>query len=140
VLNLSAFVVIPPISGLLMERYGAIATYGLTIPLLLIAMVLTAFMPGKTSTQPIGEDTADYILFEEHSSGLGVSRKLCNFVTEWAKRAQSHLQADVLPMLKSTVIIRGLIGMITVSFGESISIILMQYLHVRFKWRYEEVG
>jgi hypothetical protein len=123
-----------------MERIGAVAAYGLTIPLLLIPMALMAFMPGKISSQPIGEDMEEHIPFEESSSDSGIFRKLYNAATKWRSKALSHLQNDVLPMLESTVIIRGLIGMLTVSFGECISLILMQYLHVRFKWKYEKVS
>jgi hypothetical protein len=123
-----------------MGSIGAIATYGLTIPLLLIPMTLMLFMPGKPSALPIGENIDEHIPFEESSSESGGFRKVYNTAIQWCSRAQSHVRTDVLPMLESTVIVRGLIGMLTVSFGECVSLILMQYLHVRFKWKYEEVS
>jgi hypothetical protein len=45
------YVVIPPISAYLMDFYGPVETFSLTIPLLFISMVILAFIPKRKHSE-----------------------------------------------------------------------------------------
>jgi len=53
--------------------------------------------------------------------------------------AYRYARNDIFPILKSTVILRALFGIFTVAFSEGAVEALVQYIHKRFKWSYEDV-
>jgi hypothetical protein len=135
--NLSMVVVAPPISSILIERYGSLTTYMMTLPLLIITLLILGFVPDTTAPKET-EDTEDYT---EPVSGDDTFNKPTLWVSikENLHGFQAHIRYDLLPVLKSTKILRGLFGVLVVSFSEMLSNVLLQYVHIRFGWKYEKV-
>src|ERR1700710_1426033 len=58
-INLTSVVVIPPISGLIMNRFGALSTYSITIPLLVISTFILALVPRQICAEQTPEQAQE---------------------------------------------------------------------------------
>jgi hypothetical protein len=133
-LNLAMVVIVPPISSVLIDRYGSLTTYNLSIPILAIPLFVLLFIPETTSPKET-DVPADQA--EPEANGTAPQ-------SPWQKTKnilhgfKIHVQDDLFPVLESTKILRGLFGVVVVAFSEMLSNVLMQYAHVRFNWSYEK--
>ena len=122
-----------------MNHYGALFTYSLAIPILVIPLFILIFMPKTISTLQALEEPGEDETPEADSGSSGLLAVALEAVNKKLQGAVQHIRCDILPMLMSTVILRGLFGILVLSFSESSGDVLLQYMRVRFGWRYEEV-
>jgi hypothetical protein len=122
-----------------MDRCGPPFTYSLSVPVLLIPLFVLVFMPSTSLRSEALEELDTDETPQPETPDSGMLSKGLNFVTERLLGTCRYIRQDVLPMLMSTVILRGLFGILVVTFSERSGDVLLQYMHVRFNWSYEEV-
>jgi hypothetical protein len=139
ILNLSTSVLVAPLGAWIMDRQGALFTYSLAIPVLLIPLLILFVIPRRSSPPPAVQELDEYEPPQSDIASTGPFAMALKAVKKRLHGAVQHIRCDILPMLHSTAILSGLFSIFVLSFSENSGDVLLQYMRVRFKWRYEEV-
>ena len=123
-----------PVTGsLLMERFGANLCFLFGILAYLLVFGILWFIPETSkSSQSSGDSlpsTAESAELLKH--GSGISQKLVDLV--------DHIRTDLLPLLSRGTLVLGMLSLLVNYFALPVFNILMQYMTIRFEWKYSQV-
>lgn len=124
-------VIAPQFGKLIMERHGAFAallTTTLLTPLSLIALVLLPETAPSRSKPGGGA-----------SDSSASTQKQSSSVRETLFSVVDHVRDDLLPILGSTIVLRTMFSFFVVFVAGTMNHVVLQYVHVRFGWKYERV-
>lgn len=123
-----------------MNYHGPYIAYFISIPLLLVPMLILMLIPNTNPQKQTLEDTTHSNAASENVIETEGARSIRLQTMQKLRNLLSHFKRDLLPLLRSTTILRGMFGILLVTFALLLGEVLMQYMHVRFHWSYEEVG
>jgi hypothetical protein len=137
---LGAELLSPPVGVFLMERYGSIFTYFLSIPWNIVALLILFLIPEtkpKSNTEP---STLEDLTANESNGQSSEHPTLTRKVQRAFDNLYGHIQADVIPLLSRGVIILGIFSLFVSNFVRPIFDLLIQYMVLRFSWKYSQVS
>jgi hypothetical protein len=139
VILLVSEIVSPPVGSLLMDRFDAYVPYAATIPIRIASFLFLLIIPETSPKLKTGEisppenvSVAEIEVADEPSSMGPLRQKI--------DRLLSHIQMDVVPLITRGPIILSLIAILVGNFARTVSDLLLQYMTVRFDWRWSQVS
>lgn len=138
-LNLLVAVVVPSLSSWATFHLGPLSTYTLSLPIMLLPLCILCFLPATVSGSASPEVNLESHEAQPGNSSLGLRTRVVKTISDGVYGAYRYASNHILPILASTRILRALFGVFTVAFSEGAVEVLLQYIHIRFRWSYEDV-
>jgi len=124
----------PPTGAILMDTIGAQVSYGISVALRLLSFLFPLFIP---ETKPkVSRDNAPSEPSDVTDSVDTPSRK--SLLRKKLDDALAHVRQDVYPLISRPMILFGMFSLLINTFARSISEFLLQYMTIRFQWRYSD--
>lgn len=120
-----------PVTGsLLMDRVGANFCYLLGIPAYLLIFVILWFIPETAKlSEASSPNTEELAELSKQTSGM--KQRLAGLM--------EHVKTEFIPILSRGTLVLGMLSLLVSSFARPVFAILMQYMTIRFDWKYSQV-
>jgi len=124
----------PPTGAILMDTIGAQASYGISVALRLLSFLFPLFIP---ETNP--KDSRDNASFEppDVTDSVNTPSKR-SLLRKKLDDALAHVRTDVYPLISQPMVLFGMFSLLINTFARSISEFVLQYMTIRFHWRYAD--
>ena len=124
----------PPAGAILMENCGDYVAYAVTVLARLLSFLFPLFIPETKPKDdqhcPPIESSVDALLTDTPSKKSFLHQKLDG--------ALAHVRTDVYPLISRPAILLGMFSLLINTFARSISEFMLQYMTIRFNWRYKD--
>jgi MFS family permease len=126
----------PPVSAVLMN-IGTYEAYSFSISVLFLAFPLLIILPGTDTPKSTSgaEESSQYVPAEEANPPRGLLYSLQEVISG----IQDHIQSEIIPLFKSSIVVRVLGATFLAAFSGPLLSELLQYMHVRYNWSYQKV-
>ena len=129
----------PPFGAYLMDKYGALFTYYLTIPTRILAILIMAFIPQTGPKLTTETSSLDESMHGDTDLDAIDKPTFSDMIRRNFNALHAHISNNMIPILSRGVIILGILSLLVNTFARPLFDLLIQYMRVRFSWEYSQV-
>lgn len=139
VVNLVTELVSPPVGSFLMDHFDAYVSYAATIPLRIASFLFLLIIPETLSKLKNIERCASEYTSTTKIDDIHEPPKK-GPLREKVDRLLSHIRMDIIPLITRGPVVLALLAILVGSFARTVSEFLLQYMTIRFDWRWSQVS